>query len=120
MREIRLTTREIERYRAPILDESKPRQITTPYVLSIILIFSHVLILRWTYISSPAGTNHVSPFNIEHIHLTITYSDDMEILMQNIPSNVRYTFPRIRLREWRHDAGGMHTRNKDWHTNEMR
>lgn len=31
------------------------------------------------------GTNHVSSFNVERIHLTITYSGDMEILMQNIP-----------------------------------
>lgn len=63
------------------------------------LIFSHILILRRTYILPQAGTNCISPFNVEHIHLTITYSGDMEILMQNIPSNVRYTFPRICLWE---------------------
>lgn len=114
MREIRLTIgRHRTRDRTVSSTYTWREQATTdntPYLLSIILIFSHVLILRWTYILSRTGTNHVSPFNVEHIHLTITYSGNMEILMQNIPSNVRYTFPRIRLREWRHDAGGMHIR----------
>lgn len=77
-----------------------------------VLIFSHILILRRTYILPQAGTNHVSPFNVQHIYLTIIYSGDMKILMQNIPSNFRYTFPCICLWEWRHDAGGMHTQIK--------